>query len=139
MRAAARKGYHITVPAKRKAPKWKNDAIVPWQGMGRLAAGRCRGIMQKIQRCEVLPLSDMLTMAASARLAALELAVCPIENRNAALQEIARALEAHREDIFTANREDLLRSEAEGLPRPFKSVCALMSISSRTYWPAYNP
>ncbi len=44
-----------------------------------------------------------------------ELAAAPVEKRNAALANIARALESHREEIFAANREDMETAVREGV------------------------
>ena len=50
--------------------------------------------------------------------AAIKLAACSTDIKNSALAKIAQALEAHKEEIFRANRVDLERSEAENVPMP---------------------
>lgn len=50
--------------------------------------------------------------------AAIKLAACSTDIKNSALAMIARELEAHKEEIFRANQEDLRRSEAENIPMP---------------------
>ncbi len=50
--------------------------------------------------------------------ASIRLAAAGGELKNKALLKIADYLDAHKEEIFKANKEDLLRSEAENLPSP---------------------
>lgn len=54
----------------------------------------------------------------SVKSAAIKLAACSTEIKNGALARIAKELAAHKEEIFSANQEDLRRSEAENLPVP---------------------
>ncbi len=49
------------------------------------------------------------------KLTAPKTASLSLEIRNAALAEVAKALTAHKEDIFAANKQDLERAEAEGV------------------------
>jgi glutamate-5-semialdehyde dehydrogenase len=50
--------------------------------------------------------------------ASIELAAMGADQKNRALDEIAKALIKHREEIIRANREDLARSEGEKLAAP---------------------
>jgi glutamate-5-semialdehyde dehydrogenase len=53
-----------------------------------------------------------------AALAAAALLSAGTEVKNAALEHIARQLEAHRDEIFLANRKDMDKARAEGLAAP---------------------
>ena len=55
-------------------------------------------------------------MARSVKEASFSLAASSTKQRNHALEEIAKALTAHREELFAANREDLARGK--DLPAP---------------------
>lgn len=57
-------------------------------------------------------------MAAEAKNASIALAALPGSVKGKALELIAEALLAHQDEIFAANREDLARSEKEGLASP---------------------
>lgn len=48
------------------------------------------------------------------------LAAAPIEKRNCALERICSSLQAHKDEIFAANREDLAAAEETGVPAPVK-------------------
>lgn len=61
---------------------------------------------------------DVRSMARQARAAQRQLELTAAEERNAALEAIARALEAQAERIVAANREDLAAAEEAGLPGP---------------------
>ncbi len=61
---------------------------------------------------------DIKSMASAARTASEKLATVPIEVRNRALTAIARALEAERISIETANQVDLLAAEKAELAAP---------------------
>lgn len=50
--------------------------------------------------------------------ASLKLAAATGDEKNAALLNIAKMLQSHKDEIFKANEEDLRRSEAENLPSP---------------------
>ncbi len=63
-------------------------------------------------------MKDLHMMAQQARAAAWELAASGLEARNRALMEMARELEAHREDIFAANEADLADARASQLAAP---------------------
>lgn len=52
------------------------------------------------------------------KLSAPKLSASTLSERNEALLAVARALEADKEKIFEANREDMERSEKEGIPGP---------------------
>lgn len=52
------------------------------------------------------------------KLASPKLSASTTEERNRALLAVAEALAANKEKIFAANREDLERSEKEGIPGP---------------------
>ncbi len=60
----------------------------------------------------------ILDMANSAKSAALRLAACDQNIKNHALEKIAQTLEANKEAIIQANREDLNRSQQENLAAP---------------------
>ena len=49
------------------------------------------------------------------KLAAPAMATAPLEKRNAALQNIAAALDAHKEEIFEANAEDMRAAEQNNI------------------------
>lgn len=61
---------------------------------------------------------DIKDLAQQAKLASFQLAAVDSDAKNRALTAIAKALEARREDILAANRDDLARSEAENLAAP---------------------
>lgn len=61
---------------------------------------------------------DMMQKAAAAKRASIGLAVAEGRLKNEALEAIARILDDEREAVKEANRKDLARSEAEGLPGP---------------------
>lgn len=61
---------------------------------------------------------DMMQKAAAAKRASIGLAVAESRLKNEALEAIARILDDEREAVKEANRKDLARSEAEGLPGP---------------------
>ena len=63
-------------------------------------------------------MKDLHMMAQLARAAAWELAASGLEARNRALMEMARELEAHREDIFAANEADLADARSSQLAAP---------------------
>lgn len=52
------------------------------------------------------------------KLSAPKLSAGTVSERNAALLAVAEALSANKEKIFAANREDMERSEKEGIPGP---------------------
>ncbi len=57
-------------------------------------------------------------MSSRARAAFTDLSVAPLSLRNDALLRLADLLQSRRDEIFSANREDLARAEAEGLAAP---------------------
>ena len=61
---------------------------------------------------------DIKTLAQQAKDAAITLAALDGSVKDKALAAIAEALLAHKETIFAANRQDLARSEKEGLAAP---------------------
>ncbi len=63
-------------------------------------------------------MSRLHDMSARSRAAFYEISVSPEEQRNRALLSLARLLEAEKESIFAANREDLEKAEAEHLAPP---------------------
>ena len=63
-------------------------------------------------------MKDLHMMAQLARAAAWELAASGLEARNRALMEMARELEARREDIFAANEADLADARSSQLAAP---------------------
>ena len=63
-------------------------------------------------------MKDLHALAREARAAAWELAACPLEKRNAALNAMAETLLEDRAEIFQANQEDLRRAQEEGLAAP---------------------
>ena len=63
-------------------------------------------------------MKDLHPLAREARAAAWELAACPLEKRNAALNAMAETLLEDRAEIFQANQEDLRRAQEEGLAAP---------------------
>lgn len=65
-------------------------------------------------------MKDLHALAREARAAAWELAACPLEKRNAALNAMAETLLEDRAEIFQANQEDLpARPRRKGWPRPW--------------------
>ena len=63
-------------------------------------------------------MKDLHMMAQQARAAAWELAASGLEARNRALTEMARELEARRENIFAANEADLADARSSQLAAP---------------------
>ena len=63
-------------------------------------------------------MSDLHEMAKLARQAFYELSTSCLDQRNDALNRMAEELEAGAEDIFRANKEDLLEAEADKLAAP---------------------
>ena len=63
-------------------------------------------------------MNDLHDMSSRARNAYLDLSVAPLSRRNDVLSRMADLLNAASEEIFAANREDLRRSEEEGLAAP---------------------
>lgn len=63
---------------------------------------------------------DLHECAQRARSSALYLAASTLEARNAALEAMARQLEARKADVFEANRQDLAQAEREDLALPLK-------------------
>ena len=61
---------------------------------------------------------QLIDKAKAAREASILLAAVDSETKNAALQAIAKALEANKASIFTANEEDCTRSEKEEVAGP---------------------
>ena len=61
---------------------------------------------------------NLREMSARSRDSFYQLSVSPLEQRNQALLETAEMLEACREEIFSANLEDLREAEKEGLSAP---------------------
>ena len=61
---------------------------------------------------------DIKTLAQQAQDAAITLAALPGSVKDNALKAVAEALLANKEAVFAANREDLTRSEKEGLAAP---------------------
>jgi len=61
---------------------------------------------------------QLVDKAKAAREASITLAAISSETKNEALQAIAKALEAKKELIFTANQEDCTRSEKEEVAGP---------------------
>lgn len=61
---------------------------------------------------------DIREVAFLAKKASIKLAATDTEKKNKALKEIARLLEQRKEEIFKANKEDLIRSEEEKLAAP---------------------
>ena len=63
-------------------------------------------------------MNDLHELSSRARRSFLELSVSPAEVRNNALIHLAEVLRERSEEIFSVNREDLERSEQEGLSAP---------------------
>ena len=63
-------------------------------------------------------MQDLHTMAAAARQAAWSLAASDLKTRNRALLAMAEKLNAAKEGIFAANREDLAQAEQDHLAAP---------------------
>ena len=63
-------------------------------------------------------MKDLHQMALSSRQAAWELAAADIQLRNAALLAMAKALQAHQDEIFSANAADYAQAEQDGLAAP---------------------
>lgn len=61
---------------------------------------------------------DLRSMAIQSRNAYYDLSVSAPESRNQALLTLADRLAADRKEIFSANREDLIQAEQEGLSAP---------------------
>ena len=80
-------------------------------------------------------MKDLHALAREARAAAWELAACPLEKRNAALNAMAETLLEDRAEIFQANQEDLRRAQEEGLAAPLVKR-ALGRRSSTPWWRA---
>ena len=63
-------------------------------------------------------MKDLHQMAMSSRKAAWKLAAADIQLRNAALLAMAKALQAHQDEIFAANAADYAQAEQDGLAAP---------------------
>ena len=63
-------------------------------------------------------MKDLHQMAALSRQAAWTLAAADVSVRNAALLQMARVLNAHRDAIFSANAADVAQAEQDGLAAP---------------------
>ena len=63
-------------------------------------------------------MNDLHEMSARARASFSDLSVAPVEERNKALLRISELLQQDADQIFSANREDLLAAEKEGLSSP---------------------
>ena len=63
-------------------------------------------------------MSEMIEKAKKAKLVSNILAATDVSVRNAALKKIADALEAKKAEIFSANKQDIERSEKEGISSP---------------------
>ena len=63
-------------------------------------------------------MSEMIEKAQNAKLVSNVLAATDVQTRNISLNKIAEALDANKADIFAANREDIARSEKEGIAAP---------------------
>ena len=63
-------------------------------------------------------MNDLHEMSSRARNAFLELSVAPLSSRNEVLTRMADLLYASSDEIFAANKEDLLLAEKEGLSSP---------------------
>ena len=63
-------------------------------------------------------MNDLHQMALASRQAALSLAAADLSQRNAALLAMAKALNAHKAEIFSANEEDILQATTDGLAAP---------------------
>ena len=62
---------------------------------------------------------SVLELGKKARAAALEMAVCGIEERNNALLAMADALIAHKAQILAANERDIKAAKEKGLKAAF--------------------
>ncbi|MEI2579778.1 glutamate-5-semialdehyde dehydrogenase [Scytonema sp. PRP1] len=63
-------------------------------------------------------LSNLIAVAKKTRLAALKLAVLPTDAKNQAIEAIAQALEAAKDEILQANVADCERATTEGIAKP---------------------
>jgi glutamate-5-semialdehyde dehydrogenase len=63
-------------------------------------------------------LSNLIAVAKKTRLAALKLAVLSTEAKNQAIEAIAQALEAAKDEILQANVADCQRATTEGIAKP---------------------
>ena len=63
-------------------------------------------------------MKDLHQMASASREAALVLAAADLSQRNAALLAMAKALNSHKDEIFTANDADVAQATADGLAAP---------------------
>ena len=63
-------------------------------------------------------LSNLIAVAKKTRLAALKLAVLSTDAKNQAIEAIAQALEAAKDEILQANVADCQRATAEGIAKP---------------------
>jgi len=63
-------------------------------------------------------MKDLHQMASASREAALILAAADLSQRNAALLAMAKALNAHKDEIFTANDADVAQATVDGLAAP---------------------
>ena len=63
-------------------------------------------------------MKDLHQMAASSRAAALRLAAADLSQRNMALVAMARVLNAHKDEIFSANDADIAQATLDGLTAP---------------------
>ena len=63
-------------------------------------------------------MKDLHQMAQASRQAALTLAAADLDIRNAALLAMAKALNAHQDDIFAANDADVAQATQDGLAAP---------------------
>ena len=63
-------------------------------------------------------MKDLHQIALASRDAALTLAAADLSQRNAALLAMAKALNAHKDEIFTANDADIAQATADGLAAP---------------------
>ncbi|MGK7932456.1 MAG: glutamate-5-semialdehyde dehydrogenase [Microcystaceae cyanobacterium] len=61
---------------------------------------------------------SLVELAQKTRLAASELGILPIDDRNAALEAIAQALEAHADETLVANEADCQAAIADNIPKP---------------------
>ena len=66
-------------------------------------------------------MNDLHQMAHAAHLAALEAAASPREQRDDALLRMIDALQAHKDQIFAANAQDLAQAEKDALAAPLLS------------------
>ena len=63
---------------------------------------------------------DLHAMAGLARDAFFDLSVAPLSQRNEALSLLQKQLQADKEAIFAANRQDLAAAEGSDLPDPLR-------------------